>query len=99
MEEETKKYEAELFSINKEATELEESEQQYWEKISEFESRLLDTEEENGKVKSALNHFNQEYQRLSSINVISDCFKITCPERVAAINGFRLGKLQTEDVI
>jgi DNA repair exonuclease SbcCD ATPase subunit len=98
LEEETKKYETELAEVNKEAAELEESEQKYWEKISELESRLLETEEENGKVKSALTHFNQEYQRLAGINVISDNFKITCPERVAAINGFRLGKLQTEDV-
>lgn len=98
IEEETKKYEEELAEVNKEAAALEESEQKYWEKISELESRLLETEEENGKVKSALAHFSQEYQRLAGINVISDNFKITCPERVAAINGFRLGRLQTEDV-
>lgn len=98
LEGETKDYEAELAKVNKEAAELEESEQKYWEKISELESRLLETEEENGKVKNALAHFSQEYQRLAGINVISDNFKITCPERVAAINGFRLGRLQTEDV-
>eukprot|EP01022_Parablepharisma_sp_SALTPOND_P001306 TRINITY_DN106022_c0_g1_i1.p1 TRINITY_DN106022_c0_g1~~TRINITY_DN106022_c0_g1_i1.p1 ORF type:complete len:325 (+),score=29.91 TRINITY_DN106022_c0_g1_i1:2322-3296(+) len=98
LKEESKKYETELDAISKEAKDLEYSEQQYWEKISEFESKLLDTEEESGKAKSALGYISQEYQRLAAINVISDAFKITCPERVAAINGFRLGRLQTEDV-
>ena len=98
LKEEDKKYEVELEALNKEANEIEASEQQYWERISEFESKLLDTEEESGKVKSALAHISQEYQRLASINVVNDSFKISCPERVAAINGFRLGRLQTEDV-
>jgi len=98
IDEETTKYELELQNVNKEAAELEKSDQQYWEKISEFESKLIETEEESGKVKNDLSHISAEYQRLSSINVINDVFKITCPERVAAINGFKLGRLQTEDV-
>ncbi len=98
LKEENKKYEAELEALSKEATDLEKEELQYWERIAAFESSLVETEEDSGKVKSSLSFISQEYQRLSSINVINDSFKITCPERVAAINGFRLGRLPSEDV-
>ena len=92
------RYRAELSRVQNEAVELEKEEQKYWGSIAAFEKQLIESEEEACMVKSELDRVEKEYQRLISINVVSDVFKISCPERVAAINGFRLGKLQSEDV-
>lgn len=96
---ESARCQAELLTLQKDANELEKEEHKYLANTAAFEKKLIDTEEETCMVKSELERVEREYLRLAATNVVNDVFKITCPDRVAAINGFRLGKLPSEDVL
>ena len=98
LEKENSGYEKDLEALMNEANELEKKEQRYWERIAELSQKTIEVEEETSRVSSSNLYYEQEYKRLESINVFNDVFKISCPEKIASINGFRLGRLANVEV-
>ena len=91
-------YDSRLKQLAVEKEELSKIEEEYWRSVNTFEAKLLDFQEDTGRVESTLFDTHTHYEKLTKTNVLNDVFKISFIDEFGTISGFRLGKLILNDV-
>eukprot|EP00357_Protocruzia_adherens_P028158 CAMPEP_0114985354 /NCGR_PEP_ID=MMETSP0216-20121206/7809_1 /TAXON_ID=223996 /ORGANISM="Protocruzia adherens, Strain Boccale" /LENGTH=355 /DNA_ID=CAMNT_0002347639 /DNA_START=30 /DNA_END=1094 /DNA_ORIENTATION=+ len=88
----------EIKELEEKAAKLKVEEDEFWKNMNDFEIALVNFEENDARVDRIMVQAKSELDRLSSINVLNDVFKISALNHFATINGFRMGRLVTQTV-
>ncbi|KAG9290668.1 hypothetical protein G9A89_011631 [Geosiphon pyriformis] len=88
----------ELADLEKEAKELDQLEESYWQEFNDFHILLQTFQNERDSVNLKYDHDARQLEKLQKTNVYNDTFCISQDGNFGTINGFRLGRLQTQPV-
>lgn len=96
LETEQDKKKMDLKSLMEHVKFLEKQEEEYWEKLNDYERDLYLLEEKKSTYELISKKLECEITRLNCINVLNDVFYISAIDEVGTINGLKLGKLKSE---
>ncbi|CAD8092544.1 unnamed protein product [Paramecium sonneborni] len=92
LEQDEQKQKNELIKLKNQILEQEHNEDNLWEHINKFTTKLYSLFESNQIADNKLSQLNNEIDRLSKLDVLNDLFKISVQDEVATINGLQIGK-------
>jgi len=90
-------YDSKIDLLKKHMEEIDQEELEISKNAFDFEQKLIDSLEEDSRIKALLANSEKEFALLSSTNVLNDAFKIITNQEYGIINGFRLGRMPNDD--
>jgi beclin 1 len=97
-EEERDALQKELDGLEAESKKLEEEEEEFWQKSNEFQLKLQRFHNERDSINMKYDHDAKQYEKLQKTVVYNDTFCIGHSGPFGTINGFRLGRLNSQPV-
>lgn len=88
-----------MFQFIKERPQLENKEDEYWEKINKIEVENLKLEEETTFAKQNFLNYKSELERLSRLSMLNEVFDITVHDDMPTITKLHLGKNPNTGVV
>ncbi|KAG2177086.1 hypothetical protein INT43_007742 [Umbelopsis isabellina] len=88
----------ELEELEAESKKLEEEEEEFWQKSNEFQLKLQAFHNERDSINMKYDHDAKQYEKLQKTVVYNDTFCIGHSGPFGTINGFRLGRLNSQPI-
>lgn len=98
MQEEHEAVTKELKELEKEMQELDEREREFWDECNEYQIKLQNFQNERDSLNMKYDHDVKQLERLQKTVVYNDAFCISQDGPFGTINGFRLGRLSSQQV-
>eukprot|EP00954_Amorphochlora_amoebiformis_P017426 1319097-Amorphochlora_amoeboformis.AAC.1 len=89
---------AETLNLEQESKKLDDFEKKFWDEYQELELEEALTQETHSSLEQRIESAKQQLEQLKCTNVYNDAFYISGEGHFASINGFKLGRLPSEQV-